>query len=114
MSIGGSALRRDECGDWRLRGRYGHIYTVSPERSAKQGAERPGLDNSSAMLDHRRGDSSLQCTRRVRLGATGGDCVPKHLPDGRAKPLRGLELAAKFEGPEHGENFGRADVLDRS
>ena len=27
-----SSLRRDECGDWRIRGRYGHIYAVSPER----------------------------------------------------------------------------------
>ena len=25
----GAALRRDECGDWRIVGRLGHIYAVS-------------------------------------------------------------------------------------
>ena len=34
-----SALRRDECGDWRIEGRFGHIYAVpgSPDRPRTPG-----------------------------------------------------------------------------
>lgn len=30
------ALRRDECGDWRIEGRKGHIYAVPRDNDAKQ------------------------------------------------------------------------------
>lgn len=47
------------------------------------------------------------------MGSPSGDRMPKDLPDGRSKPLRRFELAPRLDLPQHGEDFGRKNVLDR-
>ena len=58
-----AALRRDECGDWRIRGRCGHIYAVSPERFQ---LVFTGADESA-----RRWNSAKERLRFARLAQDG-------------------------------------------
>jgi hypothetical protein len=78
-----AALRRDECGDWRINGRQGHIYAV-PEGFQLIFFARNGVNEWDGagphIEDYMRAKRNLAFCRLMQDGTGEGIFLPDRLP----------------------------------
>jgi hypothetical protein len=100
-----TALRRDECGDWRILGRHGHIYAV-PIAAAPSGAgyQLMVLPEAGSARGWTAAKQVLNFARLTNDGDTEGAFILDRLPtqEEAARIRRVLGIAKRKElSPEH-------------